>query len=89
MNKWTKGLLIFGVSASIIGTCAVMTGVATGEVQGLLKLSDKAVYETTWQENTICQTVDKLDIALDKHSVDIVESPDNQITYHLLQTVNG
>lgn len=57
----------------------MMTGVATGEVQGLLKLSDKAVYETTWQENTIRQTVDKLDIALDKHSVDIVESPDNQI----------
>lgn len=84
MNKWTKGFLIFGVTASILGTCAMVTGAAAGGVHSLLTLSDKPVYNSTEVQDTITETVDKLDISLSHHSLEIIESPDERIhiTYY-------
>lgn len=84
MNKWTKGFLVFGVTASILGTCAMVTGAATGGVDSLLTLSDKPVYQSSSTQDTIRQSVDKLDISLSHHSVSIIDSPDDQIhvTYY-------
>lgn len=89
MNKWTKGLLIFGVSASILGTCAMVTGIATGGVQRLLEISDKAVYNTTEEREVIRQSVDKLDISLHNHSLQIVESPDDQVHISYYKRLTG
>lgn len=84
MKKWTKGFLVFGVTASILGTCAMVAGAATGGVEEILTLSNRAVYNPSQEHQTIKQDVEKLDISLKSHSVKVVESPDDQlhITYY-------
>ncbi|KXT74299.1 hypothetical protein STRDD10_01049 [Streptococcus sp. DD10] len=84
MKKWSRRILIFGVTATILGTCAMMTGVATGGVNSLLALSHHAVYKETEIDEVIEEKVEKLDISMDQHEVLIRESEDDKIhvTYY-------
>ena len=84
MRKWTKGFLIFGVVASIIGFSMMIIGIQTDGVRSLLAMSQNPVFESRMEELVFDQDIEKLNISLKEHSLVITESSDDKIhiQYH-------
>ena len=84
MRKWTKGFLIFGVVASIIGFSMMIIGIQTDGVRSLLAMSQNPVFESRMEEFVFDQDIENLNISLKEHSLVITESNDDKIhlQYH-------
>ncbi|WP_061452160.1 DUF4097 family beta strand repeat-containing protein [Streptococcus oralis] len=84
MRKLTKGFLIFGVVATILGFIMIVVGAQSNGIQSLLAMSKDPVYDNRIEEVTFGNEVEKLDLALEEHSLTITESVDDKIhiTYH-------
>ena len=84
MRKWTKGFLIFGVVASIIGFSMMIIGIQTDGVRSLLAMSQNPVFESRMEELVFDQDIENLNISLKEHSLVITESSDDKIhiQYH-------
>ena len=84
MRKLTKGFLIFGVVASIIGFSMMIIGIQTDGVRGLLAMSQKPVFESRMEELVFDQDIENLNMSLTEHSLVIRESSDDKIhlQYH-------
>ena len=84
MRKWTKGFLIFGVVASIIGFSMIIIGIQTDGVRSLLAMSQNPVFESRMEELVFDQDIENLNISLKEHSLVITESSDDKIhiQYH-------
>ena len=84
MRKWTKGFLIFGVVASIIGFSMMIIGIQTDGVRSLLAMSQNPVFESRMEELVFDQDIENLNISLTEHSLVITESNDDKIhiQYH-------
>ena len=84
MRKLTKGFLIFGVVSTILGFIMIIVGAQSNGIQSLLAMSKDPVYDNRIEEVTFGNEVEKLDLALEEHSLTITESVDDKIhiTYH-------
>ena len=84
MRKLTKGFLIFGVVATILGFIMIVVGAQSNGIQSLLAMSKDPIYDNRTEEVTFGNEVEKLDLALEEHSLTITESVDDKIhiTYH-------
>ena len=84
MRKWTKGFLIFGVVASIIGFSMMIIGIQTDGVRSLLAMSQNPVFESRMEELVFDQDIENLNMSLTEHSLVIRESSDDKIhlQYH-------
>ena len=84
MRKLTKGFLIFGVVSTILGFIMIIVGAQSNGIQSLLAMSKDPVYDNRIEEVTFGSEVEKLDLALEEHSLTITESVDDKIhiTYH-------
>ena len=84
MRKLTKGFLIFGVVASIIGFSMMIIGIQTDGIRGLLAMSQKPVFESRMEELVFDQDIENLHMSLTEHSLVIRESSDDKIhlQYH-------
>ena len=84
MRKWTKGFLIFGVVASIIGFSMMIIGIQTDGVRSLLAMSQNPVFESRMEELVFDQDIENLHMSLTEHSLVIRESSDDKIhlQYH-------
>ncbi|WP_061416241.1 DUF4097 family beta strand repeat-containing protein [Streptococcus oralis] len=84
MRKLTKGFLIFGVVSTILGFIMIIIGAQSNGIQSLLAMSKDPVYDNRIEEVTFGNEVEKLDLALEEHSLTITESVDDKIhiTYH-------
>ena len=84
MRKLTKGFLIFGVVASIIGFSMIIIGIQTDGIRGLLAMSQKPVFESRMEELVFDQDIENLHMSLTEHSLVIRESSDDKIhiQYH-------
>lgn len=84
MRKLTKGFLIFGVVATILGFIMIVIGAQSNGIQSLLAMSKDPVYDNRIEEVTFGSEVEKLDLTLEEHSLTITESVDDKIhiTYH-------
>ena len=84
MRKLTKGFLIFGVVASIIGFSMIIIGIQTDGIRGLLAMSQKPVFESRMEELVFDQDIENLNMSLTEHSLVIRESSDDKIhiQYH-------
>ena len=84
MRKVTKGFLIFGVVATILGFIMIVVGAQSNGIQSLLAMSKDPIYDNRTEEVTFGNEVEKLDLALEEHSLTITESVDDKIhiTYH-------
>ena len=84
MRKLTKGFLIFGVIATILGFIMIIAGAQSNGIQSLLAMSKDPVYDNRIEEVTFGSEVEKLDLALENHSLTITESVDDKvhISYH-------
>ena len=84
MRKLTKGFLIFGVIATILGFIMIIVGAQSNGIQSLLAMSKDPVYDNRIEEVTFGSEVEKLDLTLEEHSLTITESLDDKIhiTYH-------
>lgn len=89
MKKWSKGILIFGISATILGACSLMAGLASNGFEQVLTLSNRAVYAPKELDKTIQEKVEKLDIELNKHELTIVESVDDQVHLSYFNRMTG
>ena len=84
MRKLTKGFLIFGVVASIIGFSMMIIGIQTDGVRSLLAMSQNPVFESRMEELVFDQDIENLNMSLTEHSLVIRESSDDKIhlQYH-------
>ena len=84
MRKLTKGFLIFGVVSTILGFIMIVAGAQSNGIQSLLAMSKDPVYDNRIEEVTFGSEVEKLDLALEDHSLTITESVDDKvhISYH-------
>ena len=84
MRKLTKGFLIFGVVSTILGFIMIIVGAQSNGIQSLLAMSKDPIYDNRTEEVTFGNEVEKLDLALEEHSLTITESVDDKIhiTYH-------
>ena len=84
MRKLTKGFLIFGVVSTILGFIMIIVGAQSNGIQSLLAMSKDPVYDNRIEEVTFGSEVEKLDLALEDHSLTITESVDDKvhISYH-------
>lgn len=84
MRKLTKGFLIFGVISTILGFILIIVGAQSNGIQSLLAMSKDPIYDNRIEEVTFGNEVEKLDLALEEHSLTITESVDDKIhiTYH-------
>lgn len=84
MRKLTKGFLIFGVVSTILGFILIIVGAQSNGIQSLLAMSKDPIYDNRIEEVTFGNEVEKLDLALEEHSLTITESVDDKIhiTYH-------
>ena len=84
MRKWTKGFLIFGVVATIIGFILLFVGIQSDGIKSLLSMSKEPVYDSRTEELTFGKEVENLEITLHQHALTITDSLDDQIhiSYH-------
>ena len=89
MRKLTKGFLIFGVIATILGFIMIVTGAQSNGIQSLLAMSKDPIYDNRVEEVTFGSEVEKLDLTIEEHSLTITESVDDKIHISYHPSVSG
>lgn len=89
MNKWSKGILIFGVVTCITGLSMMIIGIQSDGIRSFLSLSRKPVYDSRVEDRIFDKDIEHLDISLTEHALQITESYDDKIHIQYHPTVAG